>query len=539
MTAGETPWWQGAVIYQIYPRSFMDLSGDGVGDLRGIAERLDYVARLGVDAIWISPFQKSPMRDFGYDIEDMKAVDPLFGTLDDVKQVIDRAHDMGLKIMMDQVLSHTSDRHPWFRESRASRDNPKADWYVWADPRPDGTPPNNWLSMFGGPSWHWEPRRNQYYLHNFLTSQPDLNCRNPEVQDALLEMCRFWFDMGIDGFRLDVCPFYIHDRELRDNPPAAKPVDGTRMNFNPYFFQDHIYDIRRPETLAFIERLRALADEFGDRALLGELDEREGADLHRAYTAPGRLQLAYGSWLLWADHMDGAVVRGLAEMLGHGADDGHPCWSIDNHDFMRSPTRLHQGHNHPGFTITLQVALSCLRGAVCLYQGSELALPEADIPLERMRDPYGVEFYPAFKGRDGARAPMPWEAAGEHGGFSRVEPWLPLPDDYRNHAVDTQDFKPGSPLNRMRQFLDWRKRHPVFRTGRMTFHDGPPALLAFERRNDQGGVLCLFNLGDEAISVPVAGLPMGQDLSGHGFGGVRRDGLLLLEPWGAHFAALA
>ena len=536
--AQQCPWWQGAVIYQIYPRSFMDTSGNGVGDLRGIAEHLDYVASLGVDAVWISPFQKSPMRDFGYDIEDLTAVDPLFGTLDDVRQIVDRAHALGLKVLMDQVLSHTSDRHPWFRESRASRDNPKADWYVWADPKPDGTPPNNWLSVFGGPSWQWEPRRNQYYLHNFLASQPDLDVRNPAVQDALLNACRFWFDLGVDGFRLDACPFYVHDAALRDNPPAAAPIAGTRVNFNPYFFQDHRYDIGRPETLAFVERLRALADSYGGRVLLGELDERVGHRLHRDYTAPGRLHLAYGSWLLWADHIDGAAIRTLAEALGHGPGDGYPCWSLENHDFMRSPTRLPQGRNHPGFTLTIQAALSCLRGAACLYQGGELALPDADIPFERLQDPYGREFYPTFKGRDGARAPIPWRADRDHCGFSTVEPWLPLPDDYRRLAVETQTLEPGSPLNRLRRFLAWRKEQPALRWGGMAFHPAPAAVLAFERRSGDEGVLCLFNLGDEPVTVPAADLPLGRDLAGHGFGGVCRDGAVLLEPWGAHFTTL-
>lgn len=532
-------WWHGAVIYQIYPRSFKDTSADGVGDLQGISEELDYVAGLGVDAIWISPFQKSPMKDYGYDVEDYTSVDPLFGTLDDVKQLIDEAHKRGLKVLMDQVLSHTSDQHPWFKESQASRSNPKADWYVWVDPRPDGTPPNNWLSVFGGPSWHWEPRRDQYYLHNFLTAQPDLNYHNTDVQDAILDACRFWLDLGVDGFRLDVCAFYFHDAQLRDNPPSDHPPAGIHFNFNPYSFQKHIRDIGQVENLAFLERLRALADEYDERVLLGELHQSDGVRLHKDYTGPGRLHLAYGYWLLGAHHVDGPAIRALAEQLGHMPEDGLPCWSLDNHDFMRAPTRLDQGRDHPEFTITILAALACLRGALCLYQGSELCLPEADVPFERLLDPYGREFYPAFKGRDGARTPMPWRNDAEHCGFSTVEPWLPIPESHRMRAVDLQEREPGSALNRMRRFLTWRREQPALRGNGLVFHDAMDGLLIFERRHEEDGVLCVFNLSDRACEVPLASLPLGEDLSGHGFGATRRGDALHVEPWGAHFGTLA
>jgi len=528
-------WWQGAVIYQIYPRSFRDLSGDGVGDLSGIIEKLDYVADLGVDAIWISPFLKSPMRDYGYDIEDYRTVDPLFGTLDDVKQLIEQAHERGLKVLMDQVLSHTSDQHAWFQESRSSRDNPKADWYVWADPRPDGTPPNNWLSVFGGPSWHWDPRRDQYYLHNFLSAQPDLNYHNPAVQDAVLDLCRFWLDLGIDGFRLDVCAFYFHDKALRDNPPSDHPPAGAHFNFNPYSFQKHIRDIGQPENLDFLARLRALADEYEDRALLGELHESEGVSLHRDYTGADRLHLAYGYWLLGAHRIDGPLVQGLVEDLGFEEGAGWPCWALDNHDFMRAPTRLHQGAETPDFTIAILAALACLRGSVCLYQGSELALPEAEVPYERLLDPYGREFYPVFKGRDGSRTPMPWQHDGNHCGFSEAEPWLPIPDDHRRRAVDLQTTSPGSALNLLRRFLHWRRERPALRYGTLRFHSTGTDLLVFDRRTGDSGIVCIFNLGDEERQVPLSALPLGDDLTGHGFGGTRRDGSLHLAPWTAHF----
>ncbi len=540
MTQGSS-WWQGAVIYQIYPRSFKDTSADGVGDLEGIVAALDHVVDLGVDALWISPFQKSPMRDFGYDVEDYLAVDPLFGTVDDVKQIIAEAHKRGLKVLMDQVLSHTSDQHPWFRESRASRTNARADWYVWADPKADGTAPSNWLSLFGGPSWQWEPRRGQYYLHNFLGSQPDLNFHNPEVQDALLDMCRFWFDIGVDGFRLDACTFYFHDRLLTDNPPAVDREPPGLLRFNPYTLQAHIHDVDQPETLGFMARLRTLAESYDGRVLLGELNQIDGVRLHKAYTAPGRLQLAYGFFLLNAEHVDGAVLGDLVAELGDHPGDGWPCWALDNHDVMRAVSRLRQGAHHPGFTITLLAALSCLRGALCLYQGSELALPQAEVPFERLRDPYGREFYPAYQGRDGARTPMPWQADAPHCGFSSVEPWLPIPDAHRQMAVSQQLREPGSPLNRLRRFLAWRRTQPALRGTYEKIHAADGGLLVVERRSyetHQDGVLCLFNLADEIREVPLADLPMGEDLTGHGFGGLRLEHTLQLPPWSAHFTAL-
>ena len=263
------PWWRGAVIYQIYPRSFMDSNGDGVGDLPGITGKLDYVASLGVDGIWLSPFFTSPMADYGYDVSDYRDVDPLFGTLADFDALLAKAHGLGLKVIIDQVYSHTSEAHAWFRQSAASRDNPKADWYVWADAKPDGTPPNNWLSVFGGPAWTWGARRRQYYLHNFLTQQPDLNFHSAEVQQAILDVARFWLDRGVDGFRLDVANYYFHDAALTDNPPAdyGKPPGWT------YAYQRHLHDKSQPQTLDFLRRLRAVTDAYPDRMMLGEIGD--------------------------------------------------------------------------------------------------------------------------------------------------------------------------------------------------------------------------------------------------------------------------
>ncbi|HWI24199.1 MAG TPA: alpha-amylase family glycosyl hydrolase, partial [Lysobacter sp.] len=296
-------WWRGAVIYQIYPRSYLDTNGDGVGDLPGIIERLDHVASLGVDAIWVSPFFKSPMADFGYDIADYREVDPLFGTLEDVDRLLAKAHALGLKVMIDQVLSHTSVEHDWFKASRESRDGDKTDWYVWADAKPDGTPPNNWLSIFGGVAWQWEPRRGQYFLHNFLASQPDLNFHNPAVRAAQLDNVKFWLDRGVDGLRLDAINFCFHDPQLRDNPP--KPAElRTGRGFspdNPYAFQYHWHNNTQPENLAFLEALRALMDRYPDVAALGEISSEDSLATMAEYVGDARLHMGYSFELLTDD----------------------------------------------------------------------------------------------------------------------------------------------------------------------------------------------------------------------------------------------
>ncbi|PIV74623.1 MAG: alpha-glucosidase, partial [Rhodobacteraceae bacterium CG17_big_fil_post_rev_8_21_14_2_50_65_11] len=290
VTVPDQDWWRGAVIYQIYPRSFQDSNGDGIGDLSGIIHRLDHVARLGVDAVWISPFFRSPMLDFGYDVSDYRDVDPMFGSLGDFDALIARAHELELKVLIDLVLSHTSDQHAWFQESRQSRENARADWYVWADAKPDGTPPNNWLSIFGGSAWEWDGERMQYYLHNFLTQQPDLNLHNPDVQDGLLDVVRFWLERGVDGFRLDTINFYFHDKDLRDNPALPPEARNATIapEVNPYNWQDHIHDKNQPENLDFLKRFRAVLDEFPAVTAVGEVgDAQYGLEIQAQYTYGG------------------------------------------------------------------------------------------------------------------------------------------------------------------------------------------------------------------------------------------------------------
>lgn len=532
------PWWRGAVIYQIYPRSFQDTNGDGVGDLPGIIERLDYVASLGVDAIWVSPFFKSPMADFGYDIADYRDVDPLFGTLADFDRLVAKAHELGLKVVIDQVLSHTSIDHAWFRESRENRTNAKADWYVWADARADGTPPNNWLSIFGGVAWKWEPRRRQYFLHNFLASQPDLNFHNPEVRQAALDNVRFWLDRGVDGLRLDAINFCFHDPQLRDNPPKPEAMRIGRgfSPDNPYAYQYHYYNNTQPENLGFIRELRAVLDRYPDVAALGEISSEDSLATMAEYTGPDRLHMGY-SFELLTDEFSTRHVRDTVQSLEAKMTEGWPCWSISNHDVQRVASRWGVA-DAPSHLASLLSAMVCsLRGSVCVFQGEELGLTEVDLPFELLQDPYGIAFWPNYKGRDGCRTPMPWTKA-ENGGFSCARPWLPVPESHRRNSVEAQDADPDSPLQRFRSFMHWRKRQPALIHGAVRMLTAPEPVLALERRLDSVVLRAWFNTGSEAcvFSIdPLAGL---RALEGHGLlAGELGESRVQLPAFGVLFAS--
>ncbi len=496
--AAQRHWWRGAVIYQIYPRSFSDSNGDGVGDLPGIIGKLEHVASLGVDGIWISPFFVSPMADFGYDIADYRDVDPLFGTLADFDALLAKAHKLGLKVMIDQVLSHCSVEHAWFRESRQSRDNPKADWFVWADPKEDGTPPNNWLSLFGGGAWQWEPRREQYYLHNFLVDQPDLNFHNPEVRAATLANVKFWLDRGVDGLRLDAINFCFHDAQLRDNPhkPKALRVGRGFSTDNPYAYQYHHYNNTQPQNLEFLGELRALMDRYADVGALGEISSEDSLAATAEYTAPGRLHMGY-SFELLTDDSSAAYIRATVEKLEAAMREGWPCWAIANHDVPRAVTRWGHGDASPALAAQLVALVCSLRGSVCLYQGEELGLPEADLPYEALQDPYGKAFWPNFKGRDGCRTPLPWDG-GNGAGFSNATPWLPIPDAHRALSVATQEADADSILHHVRRFLAWRNTHPALRVGTIRFLDAAEPVLAFVRETAGEKLLVAFNLSAQA-----------------------------------------
>jgi alpha-glucosidase len=536
----DASWWRGAVIYQIYPRSFLDTNGDGVGDLPGIIQRLDYVASLGVDAIWVAPFFRSPMADFGYDIADYRDVDPLFGTLDDFDRLLDKAHGLGLKVMIDQVLSHTSDQHAWFKESRESRDNPKADWYVWADAKPDGSAPNNWLSLFGGSAWQWEPRRGQYYLHNFLASQPDLNFHHPEVRAATLDNVQFWLEKGVDGFRLDAINFCFHDRLLRDNPPKPKEKRVGRgfSPDNPYAFQYHHFNNTQPENLAFLAELRKLLDHYPHAVTLGEISSEDSLATMAEYTRDHRLHMGYSFELLSSDFSAG-YIRNTVEQLEAQVDEGWPCWAISNHDVERVLTRWGNGNASPKLANLLTAMLCSLRGSVCIYQGEELGLTEADVPFESLRDPYGITFWPNFKGRDGCRTPMPWDD-NAHAGFSSATPWLPIDEAHKSLTVARQEADPDSVLQGFRQFMQWRAAQPALRLGTIRFLDTPEPVLAFVREHAGEQVLAVFNLGKRAQELSMPGIDAVELLAGHGL----QEGSLASGQWqlpghGVIFARLA
>ncbi len=530
-------WWRGAVIYQVYPRSFQDTDGDGVGDLRGIGERMDYIASLGVDAIWIAPFFKSPMADFGYDIGDYRAVDPMFGTLADFDRVLDAAHRRGLKVMIDQVLSHTSTEHAWFAESRASRDNPKADWYVWADPKPDGSPPNNWLSIFGGVAWQWEPRRKQYFLHNFLASQPDLNFHNADVRVASLDNVRFWLDRGVDGLRLDAINFCFHDARLRDNPAKPEALRNGRgfSPDNPYAFQYHYHNNTQPENLAFLEELRALLDRYPDVAALGEISSEDSLATMAEYVSDHRLHMGY-SFELLTDDFSAAYIRGTVERLEQQMTQGWPCWAISNHDVQRAVTRWGGDAAGDGFAEQLVALVSSLRGSVCLYQGEELGLEEGEVAFEDLRDPYGIAFWPSFKGRDGCRTPMPWEDS-QAAGFTTGTPWLPIPESHRIRSVALQEADPRSTLHAVRAFLRWRAAQPVLVHGAIRFLDAPEPVLAFVRVHEGRSLLAVFNLSAATVDWTLPDAMRVQPIAVPGVqAGRQDDGTLHLPAHGVFFA---
>ncbi|KZM47986.1 alpha-glucosidase [Labrenzia sp. OB1] len=536
-TIKDPDWWRGAVIYQIYPRSFNDTDGDGTGDLNGVTERLDYITSLGVDAIWLSPFFTSPMEDFGYDVSDYEDVDPLFGTLGDFDRMLSAAHKRGLKVIIDLVISHTSDQHPWFRESRASRDNPKADWYVWADAKADGTPPTNWLSIFGGPAWEWDSRRRQYFMHNFLASQPDLNFHNRDVQDAVLSAARFWLERGVDGFRLDTVNFYFHDTLLRDNPPLdASEAPSTVEASNPYGHQDHLYDKTRPENLLFLERLRALLDRYPGTTSVGEIGaDGQAVELTASYTeADRRIHMAY-SFDLLTPQRSAAYIRRIVEEMNEGIGSGWASWALSNHDVKRVASRWGEGLDPKKFAPLAIALCACLRGTPCLYQGEELGLTQAEVPFEKLQDPYGIRFWPDYKGRDGCRTPMPWIRDNANAGFSDASPWLPVAPEHLDLAAFEQDKDEQSVLNRNRSFFAWRQSQTALRKGDMSFLDGPGETLLFIRSYQGETVLCGFNLGTIAETFSLNGLDL-ENLSAPGFSGTVTGSEISLNGLDAVFA---
>ncbi len=538
------PWWRGAVIYQVYPRSFLDTNGDGIGDLPGITARLDHIASLGVDALWVSPFFKSPMKDFGYDVEDYRSVDPMFGTDKDADRLVAEAHARGLKVIIDMVLCHSSDRHPWFQESRASRDNPKADWYVWAPPRRDGCPPTNWQSVFGGPSWTFDARRGQYYLHHFLRSQPNLNWHNSEVVEAMLGEMAHWLDRGVDGLRLDAITTLLHDPRLRDNPaasdhPGTPDINGSRET--PYAMQAHLHDRDVVGILPLLSRLRRLADRYPDSFLLGEVADVDTIAASASYSqGADRLHSCYTFQFLQPS-IDCGLLRAVLSRTEATLGDGWMTWTFGNHDAARAVSRWGAlpdlDGDRPALARLLLALLLSLRGSACLYQGEELGLPQADIAFEDLKDPWGIEFWPTYPGRDGCRTPMPWRADMPHASFSTTRPWLPVGQAHADLAVDRQERDAKSVLQTCRRFLAWRRTRPPLIEGAIELVPAPEPVFAFERRLGDERLLCLFNLSNRPRGFTAAG-PW-QPVDGHGFastveaqGGAAQVGL---PPFGVAF----
>ncbi len=495
-------WWRGASIYQIYPRSFADSNGDGIGDLNGITARLDYIADLGVDAIWISPFFKSPMKDYGYDVADYCDVDPIFGTLADFDALIEKAHSLGLKVTIDQVYSHTSDHHAWFAESRSSRDNPKANWYVWEDAKADGSPPSNWQSVFGGPAWTWDARRGQYYMHNFLSSQPQINGHNPDVQDALLSVARFWLDRGVDGFRIDALNFLMHDPSFQDNPPKASNKVMTR----PFDFQEKKFNQGHQDIVPFIERIRTLLDEYEGIFTVAEVGGDDAEREMKLFTqGDKRLNSAYSFAFLYADQLTPSLVK---EALSQWPDDqnmGWPSWAFENHDAPRALSRWVDDNHRDAFARMKMLLLMCLRGNVILYQGEELGLTQVDIPFEMLQDPEAIANWPLTLSRDGARTPMPWAHDSQSLGFTLGNPWLPQGPDHGALAVDQQDGNAHSLLNLTREFISLRKSYESLRIGRMIQSKIDGDMLYLIRQHNNETIHSVFNMGQSSIACPDVG----------------------------------
>ncbi len=529
-------WWHTGVIYQIYPRSWADADGDGFGDFDGITSRLDYlVDTLPVDAIWLSPFFPSPQADFGYDVSDYCDVDPVYGDLASFDRFLAAAHERGLKVIIDYVINHTSDQHTWFRESRSSRDDPKRDWYVWRDPAPDGGPPNNWKSLFGGDAWEWDEATGQYYLHSFLVEQPDLNWRNPEVEAAMFDVLRFWLNRGVDGFRIDVAHRPMKDPEFRDNPPALEvPEDAYKLN-REYAAFEHLYDGAHPDIHLLFRRLRAVVDEYEDtspRFTIGEIHEYDwrvwasyyGWDL-------GELHMPYNFILLPSGTDPKRIRRAVERMEGALPHGAWPNWVVGNHDEPRMATRLGWDASKAAAVLVLT-----LRGTPTLYYGDELGMLNVEIPADRQQDPWGRRM-PGF-GRDGCRTPMQWDTSAT-AGFAAPgadAPWLPVLEQGRL-SVEAQLGDPGSHLETYRRLLAVRRDSPALRLGDITFIDGlPDGVLGYRRSLDGVAVSVLLNLSDSEAAIGAEGTVLAGTHADRW--GVALEGAVVLRPWVAAVLSL-
>ena len=502
-------WWESAVFYQIYPRSFKDSNNDGIGDLAGVIEKLDHLndgkgGGLGIDAIWFSPFFPSPQADFGYDVSDYCNIDSDYGTLEDFDQLVEESHRRGIKIVLDLVLNHSSDQHKWFQESRKNSTNSKVDWYVWADPKPDGSPPNNWLAVFGGAAWTFEPQRGQYYLHNFLPEQPDLNWYNPEVREALADVVRFWMKRGADGFRLDTANYYAYDRQLRDNPkrPENSELMEDGQEANPLSQYITKYSKDRPENLEFIHFLRKIFDENGVVSI-GEIGSAEGLEstlkLGTDYVKNGKgLHLAY-TFSMLNKNMNAEYLEHVLRVTEESIEDGWPCWSLSNHDCIRMISRFDCFGERDGFQQMMLLLLLSLRGTPIIYYGEEVDMQEYEITKDELRDPQGIRFWPDIKGRDGCRLPFPWDSKLTNQGFnSGTKPWLPAVNKL---SLDQAKADSGSTFHVLQEMLQIRKKFPALQNGsyRKILLDGD--CFVFERKTEDETMLIAANFSTEEQSI--------------------------------------
>jgi len=478
-------WWRDGVIYQIYPRSFADSNGDGIGDLPGIISRLDHLNgapdSLGVDAIWLSPIYPSPMYDFGYDVADYENIDPTFGTLEDFDRLVAEAHKRGIRVVMDLVLNHSSHLHPWFIESRASRNHPKREWYLWRDPARGGRPPNNWQAVFGGSGWEWDERTDQYYYHMFLKEQPDFNWRNPEIRARIFQAVKFWLDRGVDGFRLDVVNAFFKDDRFRDNPPAS----GQRA----YDRQKHIYDLNRPELIGVYQELRRLLDSYPERMSVGEVMARD-PDVVARYCGPDRLHLAFDFYLTHRPWKPRAFQEALARNVS-ALGENQPCYALSNHDVARHTTRYGGGAHSEARAKVAAMFLLTIRCTPFIYYGEEIGMQNTPIPRAEVQDPQGKR-YPT-RGRDPERTPMQWNAEA-NAGFTTGKPWLRLNKDYRARNVAAQQPDPNSVLNFYKQIIRFRRESAALRRGSYeSVFRRPVNVLAYLRRAPEQTTLVALN----------------------------------------------
>jgi alpha-glucosidase len=520
-----TDWWQGGSLYQVYPRSFADGNGDGVGDLTGLIRGLDHIKKLGMTGLWLGPVFKSPMVDFGYDVSDYYSLDPTFGSMDEFHQLVTACQQRDLKIILDLVLSHTSDQHPWFQDSEAHPDGPYGDWYIWADGK-EGGPPNNWLSVFGGSAWTFSETRQQYYLHNFLKQQPDLNFHNPAMRAELLRVVKYWLDQKVDGFRLDACNCYFHNPSLSDNPVSHGGHTHVQDETNPYFEQTHLFDKSQPQNKDFLMEFRQLVDQYPGRFLVGEIFCDREEETTRDYTMNGfPLHSAYNFSLLQNHRHEGSLREPI---IKYHSISPSTAWAFSNHDVTRVvsrwPDRLHTAHRAQGY-LTL---LSGLPGMVFLYQGEELGLTEALLPMNARKDPFGDNMESSYPGRDGCRTPLPWDDRSPGMGFTAAQPWLPIPEDHQYLSIRRQEADSDSTLRLCQKLFQFRRSQECLKTGNIQFWRDDEKAVIYSRSHHQQSFLFAASFSDEFIEIE--DIPRVEMLDGLCQRMQLREGGLVLEP---------